>query len=607
MKKSIRLGSFFVVLTLILTMGMTTVTANAAVKPTKITVSCAVKTIDIGSTTTVKVKKVTPSKAGKSVKYASSNKAVATVNSKGVVTGKKAGTAKITVTSKLNKKVKATVKITVKNLKATGINLNSTKLNLYDGYSTKLTATVSGAKGLNKKGVKWASSNTAVARVSSDGTVTAICAGTPGTHGESTPPETAVITATIDGKTAKCPVTVSNGDYNKIGYKKINRAILSEMSQYTIVDVRANVFEYSGMNCGAADHRLFKSVCAPLSDEKGNALSEKQCFENLKNAGVSNKTGQKYVLVCYFGGTWADYGASLLRRMGISNDDIYVLFDENEELGGIWLFDNYSFDYDEAIENYNYMVCTATSKGGKTYNGVKPVQIHEDQGTDAFGTLLDVREADDYEIAHINGAVSVPVPGADATTAAAKDGIRKIVKNNEKNATYTVICYSGNAYADAATELLRSNGVPAENIVRIIGGNNAYAAEYPGDMISFNKDYSYVTAKNLNSGKSGYVVLDVRKAEDYAALHIKGAVSAAFTAGSAEDEAGIANVKAAVEANGKDVKYAVICYSGNAFAKAATARLIEEGVPAENISTLYKGFNNYKAVYPDDCEASPAQ
>ena len=51
---------------------------------------------------------------GKAMKYTTSDKSIATVSAKGVVTGKSAGEAKITVTSVLNKKNKTTFKVTVK-------------------------------------------------------------------------------------------------------------------------------------------------------------------------------------------------------------------------------------------------------------------------------------------------------------------------------------------------------------------------------------------------------------------------------------------------------------------------------------------------------------
>lgn len=86
----------------------------ASKKPKKIYVTPTKKTLTVGKKVKIKVKAVKPKKASKSVKYKSSNKKIATVSSKGVVTAKKAGKATITVTSKKNKKAKAKVKITVK-------------------------------------------------------------------------------------------------------------------------------------------------------------------------------------------------------------------------------------------------------------------------------------------------------------------------------------------------------------------------------------------------------------------------------------------------------------------------------------------------------------
>ena len=82
-------------------------TAEAAAKaPKKMSLKVTAKKIDIKGKATISVKSVKPSDASKAVKYKSSNKKVAAVSSKGVVTGKKAGKATITVTSKKNKKVK---------------------------------------------------------------------------------------------------------------------------------------------------------------------------------------------------------------------------------------------------------------------------------------------------------------------------------------------------------------------------------------------------------------------------------------------------------------------------------------------------------------------
>ncbi len=88
--------------------------AQAAVKAKKITMNKKKVSITVGKKITLKVKKVTPKKASKAVKYKSSDKKIASVSKKGVVKGKKVGKAIITVTSKSNKKAKAKVTVNVK-------------------------------------------------------------------------------------------------------------------------------------------------------------------------------------------------------------------------------------------------------------------------------------------------------------------------------------------------------------------------------------------------------------------------------------------------------------------------------------------------------------
>lgn len=90
------------------------VTSEAKAKTKKIVMNKKKVTLKVGKTFKLKVKKVKPAKASKAVTYKSSKKKVATVSKKGVIKAKKVGSAKITVTSKSNKKAKATVKVTVK-------------------------------------------------------------------------------------------------------------------------------------------------------------------------------------------------------------------------------------------------------------------------------------------------------------------------------------------------------------------------------------------------------------------------------------------------------------------------------------------------------------
>ena len=139
---------------------------------------------------------VTPSAASnKNVTWSSSNTAVATVSSSGVVKGVKAGTATITVRTAVGGKT-ATCKVTVKDVVPTGISLNKSSMGLSIGNTGTLTASITPSNASNKN-VNWTSSNPQVVSVDSNGVVTAKSEGT------------ATITAkTVSGgKSATCKVT----------------------------------------------------------------------------------------------------------------------------------------------------------------------------------------------------------------------------------------------------------------------------------------------------------------------------------------------------------------------------------------------------------------
>ena len=136
----------------------------------------------------------------KELKWTSSNSSIATVSSTGKIIARKNGTATITVkTVDGNRTDRCIVKVTDKNISVTNVTLNTNKLNLQAGDTYQLTATVYPSNATNKE-VKWTSSNSNVAAVSSTGTIVAKSSGT------------AVITVqTVDGnKTATCTVTIEN-------------------------------------------------------------------------------------------------------------------------------------------------------------------------------------------------------------------------------------------------------------------------------------------------------------------------------------------------------------------------------------------------------------
>lgn len=204
-----------------------------AKKKGKITLAQKSATIGVGNTVKISVKSV-KNMGGKAMKYTTSDKSIATVSDKGVVTGKSAGEATITVTSVLNKKNKTTFKVTVKSqdlvdtvVDPTGtakIVLAQNEVTLapassFDGESGHVDChfcrsalankksygqaqiKVSRVSGLSSSAVTYQSNNTSVAEVSSTGFVTPKRAGV------------AVITVASKsnpGVTAEYRVTVKN-------------------------------------------------------------------------------------------------------------------------------------------------------------------------------------------------------------------------------------------------------------------------------------------------------------------------------------------------------------------------------------------------------------
>lgn len=157
-------------------------TCKVTVKNPGITAKASAGTIYIGKTSTVKV---TKNGVTGTAKYSSSNKKVATVNSKGVVTGKKAGTAKITV--KVGKYSKT---VTIKVKKGT-LKLAKSSASIQKGKTVTIKATPSPSGKVTYK-----SSNKKVAAVNSKGVVTGKKKGT------------AKITVTCNGVSKTFKVTV---------------------------------------------------------------------------------------------------------------------------------------------------------------------------------------------------------------------------------------------------------------------------------------------------------------------------------------------------------------------------------------------------------------
>ena len=325
-----------------------------------------------------------------------------------------------------------------------------------------------------------------------------------------------------------------------------------------------------------AEGHIDGAVSADMDGFVNKSITEAQSKANVKAVVDKYGKNKKYAVICYSGNRYAQAASAELRSLGVSNDNIFTLGGDKarkSDNGGMkaWKAAGY-----EVVVAYNYTDVA----------GVKAAQSDT--------VILDARKADDYKDAHIEGAISADVGYYIDNKYSSKDeadaNVKTVVDKYGKDKKYIIICYSGNRYAKAATEVLVENGVKVSNISILTGGMGAWRSA--GEALDH---YNYTNADTTFSKMkdSSYVILDARKTDDasrggYIQGHIPGAVSAdvdGVVSGNNKDAAA-ANVKAAVDKYGKDKKYIVICYSGNRYAKVATGLLMNNGIKNANIQTL---------------------
>ena len=178
-KKMIQAGlKKFTVITILGVFLMTSlIPVSAATKVSKIKWSAYRKTMYVGNAQRFAVK-ITPAKASKAkLGWKTSNKKIAKVSAKGVVTPVKAGKATITCYVKSQKSKKVTCKVTVKKQKVTAITFAKASVAVQKGKTVSNPAIVTPTYAANKK-VTYKSSSTSVATVSTSGVVTGKKVGT---------------------------------------------------------------------------------------------------------------------------------------------------------------------------------------------------------------------------------------------------------------------------------------------------------------------------------------------------------------------------------------------------------------------------------------------
>ncbi|MDD3214186.1 MAG: Ig-like domain-containing protein [Eubacteriales bacterium] len=233
-----------------------------------VTVGQAVSNIEISESavTIEKKKKYTPGVSvlpedalNTKVNWASSDEGIVKVSAKGIISAVGTGTATVTCTAADGSGISNTCEITVVQ-KATKVSSKTKRLVVFEDRASKLSVSVSPSD-VTDKTVQWSSSNSYVASVESDGTVTAKNAGE------------AVITATAaDGSGKKCNIKVIVEPVNPISLESIGFGIYlpnllgltveNRCKTKTITDFNFDMtlYSYSGTTIDDGSYSLGKAT-----------------------------------------------------------------------------------------------------------------------------------------------------------------------------------------------------------------------------------------------------------------------------------------------------------------------------------------------------------
>ena len=243
--------------------------------------------------------------SNKAVTWASSNDAVATVNSTGLVTAVAPGTATITVTTvEGGYTAQCVITVTNVNVPVTGVSLNETSKTLNPNGTFQLIATVQPNNATNKA-VNWTTSDSNVATVSANGLVTARGLGT----------ATITVTTVDGGKTATCVITVDaavdpdiptlsgEGPYGMVG---------NDDDRYSYaVSVTMTKTNFDSGNVDPAGSLKLRDIIDASygSDYSGITLTAVPTSLNSKVSIGADKDGDAAILVTYYG-TQAEWDAA---------------------------------------------------------------------------------------------------------------------------------------------------------------------------------------------------------------------------------------------------------------------------------------------------------
>ena len=255
-----------------------TATGSTSIEPTSIQIYGLSKELVVGGTAEV-VFDIFPTNAtNKNVTWSSSDPSVASVNSNNVITGHKAGTCTITVSTANNITARYDVTVHASNIAVTGVTVtNGDTYNMKVGYIKRIQYSVEPSNATNKK-VKFSSSNPSVAAVDDNGLVAANKEGN------------AIITLTTDDgkKTAIISVIVTSTSGTSTSSSSTSGSSTSSSSTSSSSDNSTSSNSSSSVNTSSC--QAYSMVTVANNQKSDGAIVSSISFSNAAPYTNSSKS-----------------------------------------------------------------------------------------------------------------------------------------------------------------------------------------------------------------------------------------------------------------------------------------------------------------------------
>ena len=305
------------------------------------------------------------------------------------------------------------------------------------------------------------------------------------------------------------------------------------------------------------------------------------------------------ILVCYSGKRYAQAATNVLYALGYDMTKVYTLE------GG---FTAWSETHGDKVEVSAEIVQPAEAVAMQYMTPAEAYEVLENEEY----VFFDVRQAADHKTSHIPGALGYDMHAAkEGDFKAGVATMQVALRNLDKK--IILVCYSGKRYAQATTDVLYALGYDMSKVYTLEGGFGAWSKAYPetaevsAEIVEPAEavPMQYMTpaeALELLENEE-YVFFDVRKAADYAAGHIPGALGYDMDAAKEGNfQAGVTTMTPALR--GLDKNIILVCYSGKRYAQATTNVLSALGYDMTKVYTLEGGFTAWSETYPDMIEVA---